>query len=67
MQASRHAWLRRLEASALLPKLMAFWTRNAAKLVPDPASCRADYGHAADWLAAVKELDREEILTGRMS
>jgi hypothetical protein len=61
MQAPRHAWLRRLEASALLPKLMAFWKRNAARLVPDPANCPAGYGHAADWLAAVKELDREEF------
>ena len=61
MQASRHTWLRRLEASALLPKLMAFWKRNAAKLIPDPANCRAHYGHAVDWLAAVKELDRKEF------
>lgn len=61
MQTSRHAWLRRLKASALLPKLMAFWKRNAARLVPDPANHPADYRHAADWLAAVKELDREEF------
>jgi len=62
MQASRHAWLRRLGASAILPKLMAFWKKNVAKLVPDPANCRADYRHAADWLAAVKEFDREEFI-----
>ncbi len=61
MQASRHAWLRRLEASALLPKLMAFWKSNAARLVPDPSNCPAGYGHAANWLAAVKELDRTEF------
>lgn len=61
MQPSRHVWLRRLEASALLPKLMAFWKRNAAKLAPDPATCHGGYGHAADWLAAVKELNRKEF------
>ena len=56
--ASRRRWLKRLGASSLVPELLAFWRRNAQRLVPDPAaSGGSDYQSCADWAQALRELN----------
>ncbi len=53
--AARRRWLERCKASPLFAKMIAFWKRNVALLVPDPAS--TDYDRCTLWLATVQELD----------
>ena len=56
--SSRRRWLKRLGASALVPELLAFWRRNAQRMVPDPAaSGGSDYQSCADWAQALRELN----------
>jgi hypothetical protein len=56
--ASRKKWLERLGVSCLVPELLAFWRRNAQRLVPDPAvSGGSDYKSCADWARALWELN----------
>jgi hypothetical protein len=56
--ASRRRWLERLGVSSLVPELLAFWRRNAQRLVPDPAaSGGSDYQSCADWAKALRELN----------
>ncbi len=56
--ASRRRWLKRLGVSSLVPELLAFWRRNAQRLVPDPAaSGGSDYQSCADWAQALRELN----------
>ena len=55
MRKRRRIWLEYCKGPALLPKVIAFWKRNAAKLVPDPV--QSNYERCAAWLAAVNELD----------
>ena len=56
--ASRRKWLKRLGAYFLVPELLAFWRRNAQRLVPDPAASGGpDYQGCADWALALRELN----------
>jgi hypothetical protein len=56
--ASRRRWLELLGASSLVPELLAFWRRNAQRLVPDPAAAGgSDYQSCADWAQALRELN----------
>lgn len=56
---SARRWARRFRGQELLPEVLAFWKRNAASLIPDPAQVvGSDYTRCAEWLAAVLDLDR---------
>jgi len=51
-------WVRRLRGRDLLPEVLEFWKRNAARLVPDPGRTGgSDYTACAEWLAVVFHLD----------
>jgi hypothetical protein len=55
---ARRDWVRRLRGTELFPEVIELWKRNAPSLVPDPARERGSrYGHCADWLQAILELD----------
>ena len=54
---TRRGWMAALGAGGLLSEVLAFWTRHAPELVPDPASAyKSYYGEHAAWAAAVQEL-----------
>jgi len=58
LAGSVRRWVRRLRGRDLLPEVLAFWKRNAALLVPDPAHAGgSDYTRCAEWLAVVLDLD----------
>ena len=58
VSATRRRWVERLGVADLLPEVLGFWRRHAARLVPDPASATgSNYDDCAEWLAAVFELD----------
>ena len=55
---ARRDWVRRLRGTELFPEVIELWKRNAPSLVPDPARERGSrYGHCADCLQAILELD----------
>ncbi len=53
----RRTWLKRLRAGELLPEVIQFWKRNAARLVPDPEHSAGDYRDCAEWLAVLRDFD----------
>jgi hypothetical protein len=55
---TRRAWLRRLGASEVFPRVMQFWKQNAYRLVPDPEKGCGNYTDCAEWLAVVRDLDQ---------
>ena len=56
--ASRRRWVERLGVADLLPEVVEFWRRHAARLPPDPAAATgSNYDACVDWLAVVFELD----------
>jgi hypothetical protein len=59
---TRREWIRKLGGESLLPDVVEFWRRNAARLVPDPAQAGgSEYSECADWLKAVFELNPKEF------
>lgn len=57
---SRRQWIKRLKGPLLLPDILEFWKDHAISLVPDPARAhRSRYYHQAEWMAAIRELDRK--------
>ena len=53
----RRTWLKRLRAGELLPEVIQFWKRHAARLVPDPEHSSGDYRDCAEWLAVLHDFD----------
>jgi hypothetical protein len=53
---TRRAWLERLGASDLFPRVMQFWKLHAYRLVPEPENTSGNYEDCAKWLAVVRDL-----------
>lgn len=55
----RRRWLDRLGATALANDLIAFISRNARRLIPDPGhGGGSNYDDCAAWIAAIMEVDQ---------
>lgn len=55
---ARRRWLKRMDAEAIVPGLIACAKSNASQLVPDPSHAYGSrYEEHAQWLRAVKEID----------
>jgi hypothetical protein len=57
LAAMRRTWLKRLRAGELLPEVIQFWKRSAARFVPDPEHSAGNYDNCAEWLAVLRDFD----------